>query len=141
MNKADRPSIFTIAVISLIAIVQLILGVAFVLAPQQTGALLGLAPAPAWTDWMFSQFGARTLGFAYGMALVLRDARRHAAWIRAMIVVQAIDWIGVMLALVEGKVTLAQVATAPFFPVLFIIVLAIELRRQRRLSSAPHPAG
>ena len=141
MNKADRPSIFTIAVIALIAIVQLILGVAFVLAPQQTAAMLGLAPAPGWTDWMFSQFGARALGFAYGMALVLRDARRHAAWIKAMIVVQAIDWIGVMLALVEGKVTLAQVATAPFLPILFIIVLAIELRRQGRLVSAPHPAG
>lgn len=117
-------------VIVLIAIVQLVLGIVFVLFPHSFPNLLGLTPAPGWTDWIFAQFGARALGFAYGMWLVLRDARRHAGWMKAMIAVQAIDWIGTMLALVNDKVSLAQVTTAPFLPILFVIVLSLELRRQ-----------
>jgi len=130
MSSTDRPSRLTQAVIVLIAVVQLILGLIFLFAPQAFPGLLGLVPAPGWTDWMFAQFAARALAFAYGMGLVLRDARRHADWIRAMIGVQIIDWIGTVMALVAGKVTLAQVATAPFLPILFVLVLALELRRQ-----------
>ncbi len=130
MSTFDKPSRFTSATVGVIAIVQLVLGVVFLGFPEQFPELLGLEHAPGWTDWMFAQFGARSLGFAYGMWLVLRDPRRHSSWIPAMIVVQVLDWVGTVLALVEGKVTLAQVTTAPFLPILFVVVLALELRRQ-----------
>ncbi|MFA5951782.1 MAG: hypothetical protein WC807_16020 [Hyphomicrobium sp.] len=135
MSNIDNPTRFTRGIIVLIAVVQVILGVIFVTAPHAFAGSLGLAPTPGWTDWMFAQFGARALGFAYGMLLVLKDARRHVGWIRAMIGVQVIDWIGTVLALAAGKVTLAQVTTAPIFPILFVIVLALELRRQARSNS------
>lgn len=140
MSQPDKLPAFAVATIALIAVVQLILGIVFIAAPQQFAAVLGLEPAPGWTDWIFSQFGARALGFAFGMWLVLRDPRRHAAWIKAMIAIQALDWIGTVLALAGGKVTLAQVATAPFFPILFIVVLALELRRQARSPAAARKA-
>lgn len=141
MSIADKPPTFSRTVIILIALVQLILGIVFIAAPQTFSVQLGLAPAPGWADWMFAQFGARALGFAYGMWLVLLDARKHVAWIKAMIGVQVIDWIGTVLALLSGKVTLAQVATAPFFPVLFVVVLALELRRQSRTMPPSNPTG
>ena len=131
----EVPLRFTRATIILIIAVQVLLGLVFVAAPQTFPSLLGLEPAPAWTDWIFAQFGARALGFAYGMALALRDLRRHADWLIAMILVQVIDWIATVMALVSGKVGLAQVATAPFFPILFVAVLGLELRRQARTAS------
>lgn len=130
MKNANRPSKLTQAVFLLIAIVQIILGVVFVVTPHAFPNMFGLAPAPGWTDWIFAQFGARALGFGYGMWLVLRDPHRNAGWIRAMIGVQIIDWIGTVLALMAGNVTLSQVTTAPFLPILFVAVLAFELRRQ-----------
>jgi hypothetical protein len=141
MNNTGKPSRFTHAVIVLIAMVQVILGMLLIFAPQAFSQLLGLSPAPAWTDWMFAQSGGRALGFAYGMLLVLRDAGRHAAWIRAMIGVQVVDWIATLLALAAGKVTLAQVATAPLLPVLFVIVLGLELRRQANAALPSGPAS
>ncbi len=130
MQTPDRPGTIARGVIALILIVQLVLGVVFTFAPQAFAHALGLPPAPAWTDWMFAQFGARALGFAYGMRLALRDPRANAGWLRAMVLVQAIDWLGTLAALFAGKVTWLQTSTAPFLPVLFVVVLVLELRRQ-----------
>lgn len=136
MYTSNKPSRFTVIVVVMIALVQLVLGVAFIAFPQQFSTLLGLERPPGWTDWIFAMFGARALGFSFGMWLVLRDPSRHSNWIRAMIIVQVIDWVGTMLALAAGKVTLAQVSTAPFLPMLFVVVLALELRRQARTAFA-----
>lgn len=131
MDTSDKLPTLSMVTIVLIAVVQLALAIVFIIFPDRFAAMLGLEEAPPWTSWIFAQYGARALGFSYGMWLVLRDARRHVAWIKAMIAVQVIDWIGTVLALAGGHVTLAQVATAPFLPVLFVIVLAGELRRQK----------
>lgn len=131
MDTSSRAGWGTRAVIIFIAIVQIILGVLFLVSPGAFAASLGLPPAPAWTDWMFAMFGARALGFAFGMLVAQRDIARHASWLSAMIVVQALDWIATILALVQGKVTLAQVSTAPFLPILFIAVLGWALWRRR----------
>ncbi|MDE2578088.1 MAG: hypothetical protein KGL46_04725 [Hyphomicrobiales bacterium] len=132
----EKPSRFTRGTIVLIMIVQVMLGLVFVITPHSFPSMMGLPPAPGWTDWIFAQFGARALGFAYGMFVALRDLRRHAHWLTAMIIVQVIDWIGTALALYAGSVNLAQVSTAPFLPILFIIVLAQELARQRKTGPA-----
>lgn len=126
-----QPSFVARGIIALIALVQVVLGLVFILAPHAFPQMFGLAPAPGWTDWIFAQFGARALGFAYGMVIALRDLRRNAHWLTAMIIVQVIDWLGTIAALLAGKVALAQVSTAPFLPVLFVIVLVVELRRMR----------
>ncbi len=106
-----------------IGVVQLILGLIFIFLPTQFAAILGLADTPPWTLWMFSMFGARALGFAYGMFLAMRDPAQHSGWIRSMIAVQAIDWIATAYFLMNGSVTLMQVSTAAFLPIIFIAVL------------------
>lgn len=133
--SANRPPVYVTITIFLIALVQVALGLVFILAPQAFPSLLGLAPAPPWTDWLFAQFGARALGFACGMLLALRDVRRYASWLAVMIGVQVIDWLGTVLALAMDKVTLAQVSTAPYLPIVFVAVLILELRRNARFRS------
>jgi hypothetical protein len=132
MSNANGPSLLTRACVALIAFVQIALGAVFVMNPGLFPQLLGLPQAPSWTDWMFAMLGARALGFAFGMLIALRDLRRHASWLAAMILVQALDWIATILAVQAGKVTLAQVSTASFLPVLFIAILVAELYSQRK---------
>jgi len=122
---------FTQAAIVLIAVVQIVLGVLFVICPGTFAAALDLPPAPAWTDWIFAMFGARALGFAYGMLVARRDLEKNASWLTAMILVQTIDWIATIFSLIAGKVTLIQVSTASFLPAVFIVALGMELSRQR----------
>ncbi len=106
-----------------IGVLQVILGLVFIFLPNQFAALLGLAETPPWVLWMFSMFGARAFGFAYGMFLAMRNPTQHADWIRAMILVQAVDWLGTAYFLMNGSVTLMQVSTAAFLPIIFIVVL------------------
>ena len=119
---------FAQAILLFIAFVQAILGIVFLVSPAAFAAAMGLAAAPAWTEWIFAMFGARALGFAFGMVVAQRDIARHRSWLVAMIGVQALDWIGTLWALAQNKVSLGQVATAPFLPILFVIVLAAALR-------------
>jgi hypothetical protein len=118
-------------VLAFIGVVQLVLGVVFALAPAQFGAVLGLTAAPTWVYWMFGMLSARALGFAYGMFLAARDPERHIGWIQAMIGVQAIDWLATMYFVLAGAVTLAQVTTASFLPLVFIGLLVGFYPRQQ----------
>lgn len=122
--------------LAFIGIVQLILALVFIFIPVQFASLLGLAETPAWAQWMFIMFGARALGFAYGMFLAMRDPSQHVAWIRAMIGVQVVDWLGTAFYLLAGSVTLMQVSTAAFLPILFVGVLVARFPR----SGANQPA-
>ena len=115
-----------------IALVQFALGLAFLFAPEATGQMLGLAPAPDWTRWMFGMMAARFLGFGYGMLLAARDPYGSVPWIKAMIAIQAIDWVVTLYYVSSGAVTLMQVSTASFLPVIFVMVLLINFPQQRK---------
>ncbi len=110
-------------VLWVIAAVQLVLGIVFLI-PGLFEQVMGLDPAPEWVNWMFAMLAARAFGFAFGMAVAARHPHRHQTWIVAMIGVQAVDWVGTLAYLVTGAVTLAQVTTAAFLPIVFIAVLA-----------------
>jgi hypothetical protein len=122
--------------LAVVAIVQLILGLVFIFVPTQFGSLIGLKEAPTWVYWVFVMFGARALGFAYGMFLAMRNPWQQLGWIRAMIGVQAIDWLGTLYFVFNGAVTWLQVSTASFLPLIFIAVLTIGYPNQAQPSQA-----
>ena len=115
---------------AVIAVSQFGLGLGYLLAPATFNGLLGLSVAPGWTAWPFAMLGARFLALGFGMILVVRDPVANRAWIQAMIVVQAIDWVMTVGSLLAGTVTLGQVATAPFLPIVFIAGLVVGYPRQ-----------
>ncbi len=106
-----------------IALVQVLLGTAFLFAPESSSRVLDLPVAPAWVNWMFGMMAARFLGFGYGMWVAARNPAAMRSWIAAMIAIQAIDWLVTVKYLAAGSVTLAQVTTAAFLPLLFVAVL------------------
>ena len=110
--------------LGVMGIVQVILGMVFLFLPVQFASVLGFADFPAWIAWPFAMFGARALGFAYGMFLAMRQPEKHRAWIGSMIVVQAIDWLATGYFLLRGAVTLPQVsAGALILPIISIVLL------------------
>ena len=108
----------------IVGVFQLVLGAVFLVAPGFAAGLFGLRPAaPPWAAWLFAMMAARFLGYAYGMFLAARDPARHVAWINTMIVIQAVDWIATLAWLAAGELTLRQVSTASFMPILFIAAM------------------
>jgi membrane-bound acyltransferase YfiQ involved in biofilm formation len=118
----------------LIAAFQLALGVVF-LVPGLFESLIGLDPTPDWANWIFAMLGGRALGFAYGMVIAAREPARHRSWVKAMAAIQAIDWVATIAYVMAGAVSLAQVTTAAFMPVVFVLVLASHLRAQRPVAA------
>ncbi|MFC9893999.1 hypothetical protein ACFVMC_09920 [Nocardia sp. NPDC127579] len=111
-------------ILMVIAVSQLVLGVLFLAAPTLVRNIFQFETAePGWTDWLMVMMGGRFLGFAYGMYLAARDPSRHVAWINAMIVVQAVDWIATVIHLATGDVRLTQVPTTVVMPVVAVVVL------------------
>lgn len=123
-----HPRILTLT-LRLIAVVQAVLGLAFLAAPETAAHALGLAPAPEWADWLFGMMAARFLGFAFGMWVAADRPAVSRSWLIAMIGIQAIDWAVTLKYLALHAVTLAQVSTAAFLPVLFIAVLVFGFPR------------
>lgn len=117
------------ATLIFIALVQFLLGTAFLLAPHAAVHALGLSATPEWANWLFGQMGARFIGFGVGMLVAARNFAQAAPWIWTMIFVQAVDWIVTLKYLLAGSVSLPQVSTAPYFPVLFIMLLLIAMPR------------
>lgn len=106
-----------------IAIVQFVLGAGFLVAPQGMASALGLAATPGWANWMFGMMAARFLAYGYGMLLAARDPAGSLPWLRSMVVIQLIDWGVTVKYLLAGAVTLAQVNTASFLPLVFVALL------------------
>jgi hypothetical protein len=121
-----------------IGIFQLVLGALFLAAPATTARLLGLQPAaPAWATWLFAMMAGRFLGYAYGMFAAARAPWARRTWINTMIVIQAIDWLATIGYLSAGQLTLRQVSTAAFMPVLFIAALLWFRPRRPPRDQAP----
>ena len=124
------------SMLGFIGVVQVFFGIMFTFVPNTFAGMVGLEAAPPWALWMFTMFGARAFGFAYGMFVAMRDPARHSTWIRAMIVVQAVDWIGTLVFLLNGSLTLMQVSTATVLPVIFIATLVTQFPRERGSAAA-----
>jgi hypothetical protein len=125
-----------------IGFVQLALGTFFLLAPATAATMFGLEPdAPGWVNWLFAMMAARFLGYAYGMFRTARSPRPDPIWIDSMIAIQVIDWLATLGYLISGDVTLGQVTTASFLPVMFVAaLLRWHPRRLDRIGGRPgHP--
>jgi len=111
------------AMLIFIGIVQVFFGIIFMLIPSQFANMVGLETAPTWVNWLFVMMSARFFGFAYGMFIASRQPYQHRHWIIGMVGVQALDWVGTLYYLFNGTLTIAQVSTASFLPVIFVAVL------------------
>jgi hypothetical protein len=86
-------------------------------------SLLGLTATPGWVNWMFGMMAARFLGYGYGILVTARNPVSNLPWLRSMIAIQLLDWGVTVKYLLVGTVTLAQVSTASFLPLVFVVLL------------------
>ncbi len=93
------------------------------MAPEASAALLGLALAPGWANWLLGMMAARFMAFCYGMWMAARHPAQARLWIGSIVFVQAVDRLVTVKYLALGAVTLAQVSTASFLPLVFITIL------------------
>jgi uncharacterized membrane protein HdeD (DUF308 family) len=83
---------------------------------------------------MFGMMAARFLGYGYGMFVAARRPAESLPWLRTMVAIQLIDWGVTLKYLLSGVVTLTQVNTASFLPVVFVGLLWWAWPRAARIA-------
>ena len=119
-----------------IGVVQIVLGLTFLLAPTMYPKMVNLEKAPDWVSWILVFTSARMIGFGIGMFIAAQDPIKHKLWIQMMIGLQVVDWTGTVLYILLGAVTIVQVSTASFLPVIFIGLLLYSYPRSNTTSTS-----
>ena len=107
----------------LIGIVQLVLGVLFLFAPQALMGWMGLTVPAADAGYILGMLAARFIAYGLGMFWCARDPEVNIFWINNMILVQVIDLAAGVYYTATGVVDITSTAFPMFNAALFIILL------------------
>ena len=107
----------------LIGIVQLVLGVLFLFAPQALMGWMGLTVPAADAGYILGMLAARFIAYGLGMFWCARDPEVNIFWINNMILVQVIDLAAGVYYTATGVVDVTSTAFPMFNAALFIILL------------------
>ena len=81
----------TIALLRLVAALQMLLGVLYLVAPHWLLARMGHSPAAADLAYPLAMLAARFLAYGLGLWWAAREPSAHAPWVRLMALIQLID--------------------------------------------------
>lgn len=107
----------------LIGVVQIVLGLLYLVAPLGFLALLGHSTPEADIAYPLGMLAARFLAYGVGMFYIARAPEKHGFWINNMILIQAVDLAVGIFYTATGAVGLALSAFPMFNATLFIILL------------------
>ena len=108
-----------------IGVVQLILGVMYLLMPLRFLAMMGQSVPQADIAYPLGMLAARFLAYGVGMLFIAREPEKNLFWINNMILIQALDLAVGIFYTATGIVELSHSAFPIFNASLFIILLTV----------------
>jgi hypothetical protein len=114
----------------LIGVVQLVLGVGFLIVPGAVVAWMGLSAIPTDINYLFGMLAARFIAYGAGMFIIAREPVKNIFWINNMILIQLIDLAVGLLYTINGTLTLAVSAFPMFNAMIFAVLLFIWRPKQ-----------
>ena len=115
-----------------IGVVQLVLGVLFLFAPQAIMGWMGLTVPAADAGFILGMLAARFIAYGLGMFWVARAPQENLFWINNMILIQAIDLAVGVYYTATGVIDITSSALAMFNATLFIILLLLWRPKSNR---------
>jgi hypothetical protein len=107
----------------LIGVVQIILGLLYLILPRQFLGLQGLSIGEADIAYPLGMLAARFLAYGLGMFFIAANPVRNRFWITNMILIQVIDLAVGVFYTAAGVVSITHSAFPMFNATLFIILL------------------
>ena len=108
-----------------IGIVQLILGVLYLVMPIQFLSLMGHTAPANDVAYPLGMLAARFLAYGAGMLFIARKPQEYKFWVNNMILVQAIDLAVGLFYTITGNVTLMMSGFPMFNATVFIVLLVL----------------
>ena len=122
----------------LIAAIQMLLGMLYLLAPQWLLAQMGHSAAPPDLVYPLGMLAARFIAYGIGLWVASRDVAAHRLWIRLMVLIQLVDLGAGVVATATGTVPLS-LSAFPMFNAVWIAAVCAWLGRAQgnaRLAAA-----
>ncbi|MBX0329787.1 hypothetical protein K2Z83_19130 [Oscillochloris sp. ZM17-4] len=108
-----------------IGVVQLVLGLLYLLVPMPFLALMGSSVPQADIAYPLGMLAARFLAYGAGMFFIARAPEQQRFWINNMIMIQALDLAVGLFYTATGAVSLSSSGFPMFNASLFIILLTL----------------
>ena len=108
-----------------IGVVQLVLGLLYLIIPMQFLALMGNSAPAADLAYPLGMLAARFLAYGAGMFFIARAPEKQLFWINNMIFIQVVDLMVGVFYTATGIVSLSHSAIPMFNATLFIILLTL----------------
>ena len=128
----------TYYLLRLIAFIQMLLGMLYLLAPQWLLAQMGHSVAPPDLVYPLGMLAARFIAYGVGLWVASRDVTAHRLWIRLMVLIQLVDLGAGVVATATGTVPLS-LSAFPMFNAVWIAAVCAWLGRAQgnaRLAAA-----
>lgn len=119
----------------LVAVIQIVLGLAYAFAPAAFLASMGHSPLPPDLAYPLSMLAARFLMYGAGLWLISRAPGEHLLWIRLMGGIQLIDLSGGLFHTLAGNVSWAH-SGFPMFNALWIAIPCLLWKPQHVAQTA-----
>lgn len=107
----------------IIALSQLVLGLAFLAFPSAMAATMGIEPPTRGAHYIFAMLSARFLVYGAVMLMINRALARHRLWLDGMAAIQAIDLAAGLFFCADGSVSWTSAGFPMFNAALFLIAL------------------
>lgn len=111
--------------LGIIGVVQLVLGLALLLAPAYFLQSMGLSVPPGDVNYMLGMLSARFLAYGLGLFFIARAPQQNIFWLNNMIFIQGIDLAVGLYYTLTGTLSFAVSAFPMFNATLFIILLLL----------------
>lgn len=93
-----------------IALSQLVLGIAFLFFPNVMYTSMGIPPATVGMTYILGLLSARLLAYGVVLLRILPTLERHTLWLDTMIAIQIIDFVVGVACVAQGWVPMASAA-------------------------------
>lgn len=118
------------SLLRIVAALQIVLGLLYLLAPKWLLQKMGHSPIPDDLVYPLGMLAARFIAYGAGLWIAASAPAQHRLWIQLMAWIQLIDLMVGMLLTGQGKVTLS-LSALPMFNALWIALLCAYLGRNQ----------
>lgn len=115
----------------LIGIVQIILGVGFLLFPAISIGLMGLSERQTDTNYLLGMLAARFIAYGIGMFVIANNPTKNIFWIKNMILIQVIDLTVGLFYTINGTLPISVSAFPMFNAAIFTFLLSVWIPKKQ----------
>ncbi len=105
--------------------VNILVGLAFILAPQPLLAMDGFEEGPAYFSYFLAYLGNALLVSGAMMLIAARDPLQHIMWVQLAVAWSLLDALAALYFLIHGTVHFSQMGWIPIIDALFVLAFLV----------------